>query len=243
MTPEAARASLMTPEAARASLMSRAPTAPGSRQPEEGRPMMERTEILSTMGALKLVAPKARGSSSRRRRAEARRAEGARKLVAPKARGSSSRRRRASRATVMAEGARPARRSWPKARVPRDGHEGRPRRDPRRRREAPARAASRVVGDLLAAELSEKQARSIKHQMTIARMPFGPRRPVSSPSRTRRSTRRGSATSPAAPSSSSSATWSWSAARAPARRISPRASSAPASATAPGGASSTSRTS
>ena len=44
-------------------------------------------------------------------RAEARRAEGARKLVAPKARGSSSRRRRASRATVMAEGARPARRS------------------------------------------------------------------------------------------------------------------------------------
>ena len=222
MTPKAARASLMTPEAARASLMSRAPTAPGSRQPEEGRPMMERTEILSTMGARKLVAPKARGSSSRRRRA--------------------------SRATVMAEGARPARRSWPKARVPRDGHgedghEGRPRRDPRRRREAPARAASRVVGDLLAAELSEKQARSIKHQMTIARMPFGPRRPVSSPSRTRRSTRRGSATSPAAPSSSSSATWSWSAARAPARRISPRASSAPASATAPGGASSTSRTS
>ena len=217
MTPEAARASLMTPEAARASLMSRAPTAPGSRQPEEGRPMMERTEILSTMGARKLVAPKARGSSSRRRRA--------------------------SRATVMAEGARPARRPWPKARVPRDGHEGRPRRDPRRRREAPARAASRVVGDLLAAELSEKQARSIKHQMTIARMPFGPRRPVSSPSRTRRSTRRGSATSPAAPSSSSSATWSWSAARAPARRISPRASSAPASATAPGGASSTSRTS
>ena len=60
MTPEAARASLMTPEAARASLMSRAPTAPGSRQPEEGRPMMERTEILSTMGARKLVAPKAR---------------------------------------------------------------------------------------------------------------------------------------------------------------------------------------
>ena len=30
----------------------------------------------------------------------------------------------------------------------------------------------RVVGDLLAAELSEKQARSIKYQMTIARMPF-----------------------------------------------------------------------
>ncbi len=30
----------------------------------------------------------------------------------------------------------------------------------------------RVVGDLLAAELNEKQARSIKYQMTIARMPF-----------------------------------------------------------------------
>ena len=30
----------------------------------------------------------------------------------------------------------------------------------------------RVIGDLLAAELNEKQARSIKCQMTIARMPF-----------------------------------------------------------------------
>jgi hypothetical protein len=30
----------------------------------------------------------------------------------------------------------------------------------------------RVVGDLLTAELSEKQARSIKYQMTVARMPF-----------------------------------------------------------------------
>lgn len=30
----------------------------------------------------------------------------------------------------------------------------------------------RIVGDLLAAELSEKQARSIKYQMTVARMPF-----------------------------------------------------------------------
>ena len=30
----------------------------------------------------------------------------------------------------------------------------------------------RVIGDLLTAELSEKQARSIKYQMTIARMPF-----------------------------------------------------------------------
>ena len=30
----------------------------------------------------------------------------------------------------------------------------------------------RVVGDLLTAEISEKQARSIKYQMTIARMPL-----------------------------------------------------------------------
>ena len=30
----------------------------------------------------------------------------------------------------------------------------------------------RVVGDLLTAELSEKQARSIKYQMTIAKLPF-----------------------------------------------------------------------
>jgi DNA replication protein DnaC len=30
----------------------------------------------------------------------------------------------------------------------------------------------KVVGDLLSAELSEKQARSIKYQMTIAKMPF-----------------------------------------------------------------------
>jgi len=30
----------------------------------------------------------------------------------------------------------------------------------------------RVVGDLLGAEISEKQARSIKHQMTIAKLPL-----------------------------------------------------------------------
>lgn len=30
----------------------------------------------------------------------------------------------------------------------------------------------RVVGDLLAAEIAEKQARSIKYQMTIARLPL-----------------------------------------------------------------------
>jgi DNA replication protein DnaC len=30
----------------------------------------------------------------------------------------------------------------------------------------------RIVGDLLAAEIAEKQARSIKYQMTIARLPL-----------------------------------------------------------------------
>ena len=30
----------------------------------------------------------------------------------------------------------------------------------------------RVIGDLLTAEISEKQARSIKYQMTIARLPL-----------------------------------------------------------------------
>jgi hypothetical protein len=43
-------AAITTPEAARASPTSRAPTAPGSRQPEEGRAMVERTEIPGTMG-------------------------------------------------------------------------------------------------------------------------------------------------------------------------------------------------
>ena len=42
-----------------------------------------------------------------------------------------------------------------------------------------------VVGDLPAAGLSQKQARSIKHRMTITRRPSGPGRPVD-----RRSTRR-----------------------------------------------------
>ncbi|WP_243375168.1 ATP-binding protein, partial [Sandarakinorhabdus cyanobacteriorum] len=33
-------------------------------------------------------------------------------------------------------------------------------------------SAPRVVGDLLTAEISEKQARSIKYQMTIAKLPL-----------------------------------------------------------------------
>jgi DNA replication protein DnaC len=35
----------------------------------------------------------------------------------------------------------------------------------------------RIVGDLLTAELSEKQARSMKYQLTVARLPFAPRHP------------------------------------------------------------------
>ena len=31
---------------------------------------------------------------------------------------------------------------------------------------------SRIVGDLLAAEIAEKQARSIKYQLTIAKLPL-----------------------------------------------------------------------
>ncbi len=63
----------------------------------------------------------------------------------------------------------------------------------------------RVVSDLLTAELSEKQARSIKYQIAIARLPM-PRRSTSSSSTARRSTRPSSATSPAALSSRSSVT-------------------------------------
>ena len=63
----------------------------------------------------------------------------------------------------------------------------------------------RVVGDLLAAEISEKLARSIKYQITIAKLPL-PRMSPTSPSTARRSTRPWCATSPAAASSSSSAT-------------------------------------
>jgi hypothetical protein len=37
--------------------------------------------------------------------------------------------------------------------------------------EATARAASRVVGDLLKTEIDERQARSIKYQMAVAKMP------------------------------------------------------------------------
>ena len=61
---------------------------------------------------------------------------------------------------------------------------------------------ARVVGDLLSAEIAEKQARS-----------------RTSNSAARRSTRRWSATLPAATSSTTSAMSCWSAGPAPARRI------------------------
>jgi hypothetical protein len=71
----------------------------------------------------------------------------------------------------------------------------------------------RIVGDLLSAEVAEKQARSIKYQLTIAKLPLAkslPRRKpgtsTSSTSPARRSTRRWSATWRAAGSSPSSAT-------------------------------------
>ena len=71
----------------------------------------------------------------------------------------------------------------------------------------------RFVGDLLRAEISEKQARSIKYQLTIAKLPLATRNSLNSAgtsttsrSRARRSMRRSCAISPAAPSSPSNAT-------------------------------------
>ena len=71
----------------------------------------------------------------------------------------------------------------------------------------------RIVGDLLNAEIDEKQARSIKYQLTIAKLPLAKslprRRPGTSTTSTlpaRRSTRRWSAIWQAAASSPSSAT-------------------------------------
>jgi IstB-like ATP binding protein len=76
----------------------------------------------------------------------------------------------------------------------------------------------RVVGDLLKAEISEKQARSIKYQLTIAKLPLAKDlddfefedTPI---------TRRSFMTSPAAASSPNSATSCWSVGPAPARPI------------------------
>ena len=89
----------------------------------------------------------------------------------------------------------------------------------------------RIVGDLLNAEINEKQARSIKYQLTIAKF-RSPRTSTTSSSRARPSTRHSCVTSPAASSSLSSATPCWSAGPAPARPIwplpSPETASVPA---------------
>jgi IstB-like ATP binding protein len=73
----------------------------------------------------------------------------------------------------------------------------------------------RIVGDLLNAEISEKRARSIKYQLTIAKLPLA-KDPTSS-SRARRSTRPLCTTSPVVASLPSSATSCWSGARGPER--------------------------
>ena len=41
-----------------------------------------------------------------------------------------------------------------------------------KRQHEPTRIVGRVVGDLLTAEISEKQARSIRYQITIAKLPL-----------------------------------------------------------------------
>src|SRR5262249_48555215 len=78
----------------------------------------------------------------------------------------------------------------------------------------------RIVGDLLTAEVNEKQARSIKYQLTIAKLPLA-KDSTTPGSRIRRLTKRLCATSPAATSSPSSVMPCWSAAPAPARPIWP----------------------
>jgi hypothetical protein len=76
----------------------------------------------------------------------------------------------------------------------------------------------RIVGDLLNAEINEKQARSIKYQLTIAKLPLA-RTWRTSSSRAPPSTRRWSMISLAVASSPSNATPSWSAVPAPERPI------------------------
>ena len=74
------------------------------------------------------------------------------------------------------------------------------------------------VGDLLKAEISEKQARSIKYQLTIAKLPLAK---ISTTSRTRghRSMKASCAIWLAATSSLNNAMSSWLGGRARARRI------------------------
>ena len=74
----------------------------------------------------------------------------------------------------------------------------------------------RIVGDLLNAEISEKQARSIKYQLTIAKLPLA-KDLDDFQFDGHRSTRRSSTISPLAASSPSNATPCWSAGPAQAR--------------------------
>src|SRR3979490_163843 len=78
----------------------------------------------------------------------------------------------------------------------------------------------RIVGDLLNAEINEKQARSIKYQLTIAKLPLA-KDLDDFQFEAHLSTRRWSTTWPAAGSSPSNATSCWLAEQAPARHIWP----------------------
>jgi hypothetical protein len=97
----------------------------------------------------------------------------------------------------------------------------------------------RIVGDLLTAEIAEKQARSIKYQITIAKLPLAKDIEDFDFDGTR-STRPWCATSPAATSSPMSATWSDRRHRHRQDPLGHRHRPVPASALAPAAASSTS---
>jgi len=92
-----------------------------------------------------------------------------------------------------------------------------------------------IVGDLLTAEITEKQARSIRYQITVAKLPLAKdvddfrfdNTPINE------TLVRDLASGNAATSSRTSATSCWSAEPVPARCILPSRSLAPASATAP----------
>lgn len=93
-------------------------------------------------------------------------------------------------------------------------------------------AASRVIGDLLKAEIDEKQPPSTKYQMTIAKLPLAKDITGSSLPR-HRSTRAWFGSRPRARSSSLSAMSCWWARPAPVKRNWPSRSRVPACASAP----------
>ena len=96
----------------------------------------------------------------------------------------------------------------------------------------------RIVGDLLNAEINEKQARSIKYQLTIAKLPLA-KDIADFQFDARRSIRLSSMISLAAASSPNSATLCWLAAPAQARPTWPLLSPEAASDPVPAAASST----